>query len=202
MQRLFFDIETSRESTNNLLHLANFHSSLELLDEQKRDEVIPELYPQFSRVTEIGYAINDSDPVILQGNEGDILNQFWGIVLPKRGNGSPYELIGFNIQNFDIPFLRIRSSLLMRDPVPYWSTKPWENNVTDIYHLTRWYSGLGHGLKFLAASFGITPLHKDIEGMTGDQLPDDPTTRKRYLENDIHFLRELYRIYHRAGLVK
>lgn len=91
--------------------------------------------PALGRVWMIGVAYRSEDPVILSGDgspeaEADILQR-----LSSHINANSW-LVGYNIESFDIPFLKVRclhhkkpriAALLGKH-----TTKPWDARITDL----------------------------------------------------------------------
>ncbi len=55
---------------------------------------------------------------IISGDEADVLASFWNLVQPDSDSLRINQMVGFNTQNFDLPFL-IRRSWKHRISVPY-----------------------------------------------------------------------------------
>ena len=115
---LFFDIETGPISGDEVRqYMPKFEAPSNYKDEEKIAKVIAEkehawlekaaLSPITGKVLAIGHCIDDKNVSVIEGDEKDIISQFWesityhGAILRK--------LIGFNSNSFDIPFLIRRS---------------------------------------------------------------------------------------------
>jgi len=74
----------------------------------------------------------------LEGNEIDIIHNFFGII-NKIGD---YRLIGYNILSNKIPFI-IQKALVHNLPIPrllqLTNKKPWENEIIDVAHIWKGY---------------------------------------------------------------
>jgi DNA polymerase elongation subunit (family B) len=133
MKRLFFDIETTANPEACALMAepkapGNLKDpdKIRLAIEEKRAEQIESaaLDPDYGKVLSIGWAI-DNGPVLVeyvgthQGmqamgelvdfhySECDLISEFWQIFQSCNGN-----CVGYNILNFDLPYLMRRSMAL------------------------------------------------------------------------------------------
>ncbi len=80
--------------------------------ELSEDERKKLLNPIDSRIIAIGVQKN-ADPIqIFSGeDEGKILAAFWSTLTTRPQGSGPYRMVGFNIKDFDLPFLVTRSFL-------------------------------------------------------------------------------------------
>ncbi len=85
------------------------------------DERLKHLNPLDSRIIAIGIKRSDSsEPVLLLNeNEKELLDDFWVELASFRKGNPSNKIIGFNIKNFDIPFLVTRSFILGVKIVPF-----------------------------------------------------------------------------------
>lgn len=79
------------------------------LSEEERKKL---LNPIDSRIIAIGVQKN-ADPIqIFAGeDEGKILAEFWSLLASRPSGSGPARMVGFNIKDFDLPFLVTRSFL-------------------------------------------------------------------------------------------
>ncbi|MDP2666036.1 MAG: ribonuclease H-like domain-containing protein [Candidatus Diapherotrites archaeon] len=68
------------------------------------------LNPIDSRIVAIGMKRKENEAQIFYGeDEKSILTQFWSALAESRKTNGSYQLVGFNIKDFDLPFLVTRS---------------------------------------------------------------------------------------------
>jgi DNA polymerase elongation subunit (family B) len=115
---IFFDIETGPLSGDEIRqYMPKFDAPSNYKDEEKIAKAIAEkesawlekaaLSPITGKVLAIGYCINDKDVLVLEGDEKEILTQFWDAI--THYGAILRKLIGFNSNSFDLPFLIRRS---------------------------------------------------------------------------------------------
>ncbi len=99
MDYFYVDVETVPLDKEKYLGLSE--------DEQKKL-----LNPIDSRIVAIGVQKN-ADPIqIFSGEEeGKILGEFWSLLATRSSGSGPARMVGFNIKDFDLPFLVTRSFL-------------------------------------------------------------------------------------------
>ena len=79
------------------------------LDEDERKKL---LNPIDSRIVAIGVQKNANPIQIFAGeDEGKILGEFWSLLASRPQGSGPARIVGFNIKDFDLPFLVTRSFL-------------------------------------------------------------------------------------------
>jgi len=98
-----FDIETCP------LNLENYQS----LDEEERKKL---LNPIDSKIIAIGVRSNSGNKIFIGDDEKKILEDFWG---EWRRMKQDSVAIGFNVLNFDIPFIVSRSFINNVEIVPF-----------------------------------------------------------------------------------
>lgn len=76
------------------------------LDEETQKTL---LNPIDSRIVAVGIKYEGKDRIMLSGNEKELLHQFWNEWREIKKGDSSAKIIGFNIKNFDLPFLTARS---------------------------------------------------------------------------------------------
>ena len=144
------------------------------------------------QIAAIGYAIGKSGDIVTnvvqKGNtERSVLKDFWFAFSEVNG-----RCAGYNILQFDLPFIMKRSFDLGIRPsiipnLAKYRTEP----VTDLYQLLcGWDYRGGKKLKWICKRYGIEVLAEDVDGsMVKDMTPDEIAA---YLRSDIHITRELY----------
>ncbi len=81
-------------------------------------EKIKLLNPIDSKIIAIGLKKKDSEPIVLMGNdEPGLLAEFWKEIGKSKTLST--KLVGFNIKDFDIPFLVTRSFINNVEIVPF-----------------------------------------------------------------------------------
>ncbi len=81
-------------------------------------EKIKLLNPIDSKIIAIGLKKKDSEPVVLVGgDEAELLAEFWKEIAKSKSLST--KLVGFNIKDFDIPFLVTRSFVANVEIVPF-----------------------------------------------------------------------------------
>lgn len=92
--------------------------------------------PEFCRVVALGWAEGDSDPEATvigpADDERSILQGFWSLVSYQKPT-----VIGFNILDFDLRVLMIRSALLGVKPSRLFDLKPWGRDCIDLVNYPR-----------------------------------------------------------------
>lgn len=223
-----FDIETGPVDDDELARLLPKFDRESVQDgrckeetlERKRDEAearyeerfreMAALSPITGRVLAIGYKCRDvvtfeEGQVI--GAEVAILRGFWSVFSDVREFGC--SLIGFNISNFDVPFL-VRRSWLLNVEVPrgVFVRGRLCDTFVDLYDL--WKCGsrfsepshVNSKLDTIARFFGLPGKPDGITGADFHRLYADPTTRdqaREYLRNDLTIT---YEVAKRMGVVK
>lgn len=178
---LFFDIETCGKDQD----YSNFYQSdpdgTDIWDKKsnrlKKDTPIDfyekevSLFPEFGQIVCISYGTINSKGEMQIGtirNEGDTLAMMKKIhVLFSKANSNLMKPIGWNIKNFDVPWIN-RQCLMHGIPVPEilstFDKKPWEVNVIDLKEI--WKSGSSLDVTFEEAAYamGIPSPKDDIDG--------------------------------------
>lgn len=125
------------------------------------------------------------------GEEKEILTEFWKKVIELTGGNKFIPLVGFNIANFDLPFLTARSFVHKVTIFPFVL-----KSVVDLRDKINAYRyGPSRGkLKEFAKLHNLPVLEEnggDVAQLCKDGKMD---ILKKYLENDIYITDELYKI--------
>jgi hypothetical protein len=242
MQTIVFDIETgplpeaelaalmppfdpAEVKTGNLKDPAKIAEKIAEAEANHRRDFFDKaaLDPLTGRVVAIGVMVFESRPgegvafdepapmfVIGHDDEAKTLREFWAVVRAEMGRLHP--LVGFNIGNFDLPFL-YRRSWKHRVPVPFGLRRGryWGDQITDLREV--WQLGdrqargsldmlakhLGVGAKLAApAGNGASP-GKIITGADFAQLwQSDRSKALAYLRNDLELTAK---VAHALGVV-
>ena len=152
------------------------------------------LSPTTGKVVAIGLVV-DGDELLLIDSEQVMLFDFWQHVRPQLAKGG--DIVGFNSNHFDIPFLIKRSwKLGIEVPACFTPTGFLRQNFVDL--LDRWKCGdRGSSpikLAALASFFGLDGKYQDLDGSLFWQLLEaDVETAKEYLRADLRMTSEIYK---------
>ena len=117
----------------------------------------------------VGIALNEQEPVVLSDvNEKALLEQTMRFLRDAwiDQNKRPPQFIGFNISEFDLPFLWKRCLVHgIKPPYPlYQQEKPWSSRFVDLRHILGCGDMRAHGtLKDWCYALGIS-MTGDIDG--------------------------------------
>jgi hypothetical protein len=219
MQTLFFDIETGPLPDGELAALIPPFDRSEVkvgnLGPEKAAQKILEaeqrhwqefhdhaaLDPLTGQVLAIGMLYADSgEAVVIEpgDDEAGMLREFWGRCRGEQGR--VHQLVGFNICQFDLPFL-FRRSWKHRVPVPfgYRRGRYWSDQVVDLREI--WQAGdrqARGSLDSIARHLGVG--QKNGNGQHFAQLwQEDPLAALQYLHND---LRLTYKVAEAMGVIQ
>lgn len=158
--------------------------------------------PEFCRCVALGWAEGDgpiqaevvglfraitNDGLI---DERYILKEFWRLVSEKKPT-----IVGFNILDFDLRVLLVRSALLGVRPTRLFDLKPWGRDCIDLMKL-RFPMGKAMGLKRLAKLYGLPVPVEDVDGsMIADLIMTDSAKVGEYVKSDVDITRQLHRFY-------
>lgn len=193
---LFFDIETipAQEAQHNILK--EIHAK-KLADGKKVDSSFEEYLAAtsfdgaFGQIICIGYALDDGEVAVLEGDEKQILKDFWAIAEKVK------LFIGFNNMDFDLRFIYQRSVVQNVNPKRYLSFARYRSDpIYDIMHeWNRWDMKSHISLDSLAKALGI-PSSKggEIEGKNVWQAYKDGRLAEicEYCKRDVEVTRQIY----------
>ena len=207
---IFFDIETAPLMASEMNErLPEFKARANLKDEakieadikDKREKFFDEaaLSPFTGRVCAYGYAAAEDKKVTLihyNGKEADekvILTRFWNLYINTEDS-----FVGFNINNFDLPFL-IRRSYVWNITMPSDVYNPVYRrygkrfiDMMDYWRLTNHQERIS--LSNFAIHVGLKPKEESgkffHEWIKGDE--DDVKKAEDYLTNDVELTRSVY----------
>ena len=159
------------------------------------------LDPMSGGIYVIGYAFEDEQPQTLyrqpQEPEAPFIEAALsaiGLTTDKNGNYRPLRLIGWNIINFDIPFLAKRCAILGINPKLRLPTGVRYNNERVLDLMTAW-SGFKdfNKQRDVAAAMGI-PLQDETDGkdLWDAVLRDGVAAAAKKCASDIDALRQIY----------
>jgi len=172
------------------IDLENYFS----LDEEER---IKKLNPIDSKIVAIGVRVKGENKLFF-GDEKEILTKFWEEWKRLRQEHSDTFLVGFNVTNFDIPFIVSKSFVHDIEIVPF-SLKS-ILDVKDKINAYRWGKTRGK-LKEYGELLGM-----DVLGMDGSQIPElcknnDWETIKKYLSKDLEITDKLFERAKSTGII-
>lgn len=150
--------------------------------------------PEFCKIVALGWAAGESQVnsmvVGVDGvDEERLLHEFWDYVRSAK------SICGFNILNFDLPVIFIRSILLDVAPSRQFDTKPWGTDIIDLMQKRFPRSG-AMGLKRIAKLMGVDVPAGDVDGSQVEKLwMEDPAKVGEYVRSDIEITREIHRKY-------
>ncbi|MFH0970637.1 MAG: ribonuclease H-like domain-containing protein [Candidatus Diapherotrites archaeon] len=178
MNHFYLDIET----------VPNDKEAYLALGEESRKKL---LNPIDSHIVAIGLQKNVERPQILYGeDEKGLLEAFWTALANEKAGNNAYRLVGFNVKDFDLPFLVTRSFIRGVKIQPFLL-----KDVVDIREqLSVFKYGHTRGkLKEYATLIGITILD-DIEGSKVAETYWDGKhdLLKEYLAKDLEITQKLH----------
>ena len=201
---IYFDIETAPLESQKLNALMPvFKARANIKDPEKIEADIREKIAEFianaalgastGRVLAVGFARrNEGDVEFIEGEEEQILSNFWRLITDERGVILE-DVIGFNSNSFDVPFL-IRRSFILGVKIPATATSIWRNktylnssfkDVMDVWACgTREMVSLDH----LSKALGIGSKNGDGALFYKLYAQDRPAALE-YLKNDVELTR-------------
>lgn len=158
--------------------------------------------PEYCRVVALGYAWGSDEPqaevvgLPVYNGESDlvdekfILEEFWRL-LRNRDT----VLVGYNLLDFDLRVLMVRSALMGIAPTRVLDLKPWGKDCVDLMK-ARFPMGKAMKLKQLARLYSLPVPVGDVDGsMIAELIETDPAKVAEYVRSDIVVTRALYRFY-------
>lgn len=163
----------------------------------EEEERIKKLNPIDSKIVAIGVRVKGEDKLFL-GDEKEILTSFWDEWKRLRQEHPDTFLVGFNVTNFDIPFIVSRSFIHNIEIVPF-SLKS-VLDVKDKINAYRYGKTRGK-LEEYGKLLGI-----EVLGMDGSQIPElcknnDWETIKKYLSKDLEITEKLFERAKSTGII-
>ncbi len=157
------------------------------LDEEDRKKL---LNPIDSKIIAIGIKYEEESIIIKDKEEKEILEGFWDKWKEIKKIRSDVRIVGFNIKNFDLPFLVSKSFIHNVVIVPFLV-----KDVIDLREKINVYKiGPSRGT---LKEYGelITGLRMDIDGKDIIQLCIDENYEKiiEYLKNDLEITDKMYK---------
>lgn len=163
--------------------------------EMEEEEQLKKLNPIDSKIVAIGVRVDGKND-ILMGDEVNVLKSFWDL---WKSHKMGYKMVGFNIRNFDIPFMVTRSFILGVVIEPF--------VIKDILDLRDNINAFRYGhtrgkMKELAVFLGMEIM--DIDGSDVATLFTEQKFDKisAYLEKDLEIIETLYERAQRTNIDK
>lgn len=156
--------------------------------------------PEYCRIVALGFSIGNqiNNAMVIDNSTRDadknaaevkILEHFWALAKSVK------SVCGFNILNFDLPVIFVRSMLLDVSPSRNFDLKPWGTDVIDLMAKRFTRSG-AMGLKKLAKVMGINVPAGDVDGSQVEELwRTNPAKVGEYVRSDIEITKALHRKY-------
>lgn len=159
--------------------------------------------PEYCRVVALGSALGLTEEPVAEvvglpcsleadriADERYILEEFW-----RLAEGRNMVLVGYNLLDFDLRVIMVRSALLGVAPTRVLDLKPWGKDCIDLMK-ARFPMGKAMKLKQLAKLYGLPVPVGDVDGsMIAELIEADPAKVAEYVCSDIVVTRELYRFY-------
>lgn len=156
------------------------------------------LTPEFCRIVALGYgSLHNTESLVvgdritegLMFDERRILEDFWSLAMRHK------QVCGFNILNFDLPVIFMRSIILDVKPTRIFDMKPWGNDVIDLMKKRFPKSG-AMGLKKIATAMGIEIPAGDVDGsMVQELFESDPQKLGVYVRSDVDLVKVIHQMY-------
>ena len=159
------------------------------LDAENDQERKKLLNPIDSRIIAIGLKKGNGKALLFHGeNEKEMLQKFWLELKGFRKGGSD-KIIGFNIKEFDLPFLVTRSFILEVEIVPF--------VLKDVVDLREKVSAYKYGkvrgkLKEYADFLGIEKMDIEGEDVAEEYWAGNIKKILEYLEKDLEITEAMY----------
>lgn len=160
--------------------------------------------PEYCRVVALGSALGLTEEPVAEVvgltrateagtylvDEAFILEEFW-----RLASGRGTVLVGYNLLDFDLRILLVRSALLGIAPTRVFDLKPWGKDCIDLMK-ARFPMGKAMKLKQLAKLYGLPVPVGDVDGsMIAELIETDPAKVGEYVCSDVVVTRALYRFY-------
>ena len=148
--------------------------------------------PVYCRIVAIGMQFGNDQvqsQVVGKDNatEVELLTDFWEVAARSS------SLVGYNIAQFDLPVIYVRSRILGIKPTRKIDTKPWGGQVIDLMQ-TMFPRGASMKLKDLARILGFTIPAEDVDGSEVFELWQAGKLDEiaKYQASDIEVTRQLF----------
>lgn len=160
------------------------------------------IYPEFSKVVCISYLVDNQIKSLIGQGEAMLLMQFNEVLAFHQDT----VLGGFNINEFDIPFLRKR--MMINDILPnkklcIGNAKPWEVDTVDVFRIRK-QTSFGCSLDLLSMTLlGESPkTDMSWKNVAYCYYADNLSMIKSYCEGDVQFTERCYKKLSEVGECK
>ncbi|MFH0862427.1 MAG: 3'-5' exonuclease [Candidatus Altiarchaeota archaeon] len=155
----------------------------EAYDTLSEEEKLKKLNPIDSRIVAIGIRYRGVDTIFSQEDEKELLDEFWLHWKTIIKGGNLIKVVGFNINNFDLPFIITRSYFHGVEISPF-VLKDFIIDIRDKISAYR-YGPCRGTLKDFGPCAGATVM--DIDGSAVPKLYHEGKTEEiiKYLKNDL-----------------
>jgi uncharacterized protein YprB with RNaseH-like and TPR domain len=153
------------------------------------EEKLKLINPIDSEVVAIGVRKNEVNHLFMAKTEKEILEEFWSLWREIVSDSPSTFIVGYNILNFDIPFLVTRS-LINNVKIKAFTLK----SILDLRQkVTAYRYGYSRGkLKDFARTLGVQLEPVDGSDIERLYIQNDWESIKRYLEKDLLLTDKLY----------
>lgn len=157
----------------------------ESLDEKERLKL---LNPIDSRIVAIGIKYKNKSKILMDKDEVKILKDFWDEFKNAKKENPNCQIVGFNINNFDMPFLVSRSFINNVEIIPFIL-----KNVIDLREKINVYRyGKSRGkLSDFGRLLGLKVSETDGSHVAGFWKENKLDELRKYLENDLMITEEM-----------
>ena len=161
--------------------------------------------PEYCRIVAFGFAVGDGPTGSYLAADCDLpggVANCWSGMTEKQIVEEIWEkirtasqVIGFNVLQFDLQVLKVRSVLLGVEPSRWLNDSPFSNrDVCDLMLARFGKGGKPMKLKQLARLYGVPVPAGDTDGSDVERmLAEDPAAVHRYVQSDVEVTRSLHR---------
>lgn len=193
MNYLYLDIETCPVDREKYVSLPDDESKIKLLN------------PIDSKIVAIGLKLSKEDKTIIlqDDDEKKMLEAMWEVIKEFRGNGTGFRIVGFNILDFDMPFIIARCFINKVGVLPISG-----NDILDLRDLVSFFRfGKTRGrLKDFGVAMGITLDENegsDISRLCFQEDKEDGKQQiEKYLRKDIELTESMHKQIMELGMDK
>lgn len=192
MGNLYIDIETVKDGEAEKLFSDEW--------KEKNSESLCFL-PEYNKIFCLSYGeiVKDGENLSfkissLTGDEKTIIESFFLLTSAKN-----YTITGFNIKNFDIPFILKRAmkhGIRIPKEFYYYNKKPWEvTNILDLYEVYKMIGTKSGSLETICIHLGIKTSKDGIDGSLVQKFVDEGKGEDvvKYCEEDIRATAEVHK---------
>jgi uncharacterized protein len=176
--------------THFIIDIETCPLELEKHSQLEEEEKLKLINPIDSKIVAIGLRVNNENKIFMDENEETILKNFWAEWKRLKQENSNCRVVGFNISNFDLPFIVSRSFINNVEIVPFVM-----KSITDIREKINAYRyGKTRGK---LSDFGNL-MGLEVSDMDGSKVADLWKEKKldalrTYLEKDLELTDELFK---------